>query len=203
MNGENFAAGRFPHSLRMQLWSEHLGLNESERQSILDPVLDSVYNGIWCSIAKRNTQIYERVFPYIPSDKLKTWGDVSAAIISQGTNPQEKAAIQEQLFTPTAENILFNQDKSSTRVGSKVHTESLESANAVSETKSDFASNENISGKVEAMQESDLSEDVKGSLLDSIRGHIVCFPLHYLEQEDLSLGSLLTREALVPESVFQ
>lgn len=65
MNGKPFLANRFSHSLRMHLWNEHCGLPLDDKR-MTDPIADDVYRDIWMKTAKRNTQIFETVFPGIP-----------------------------------------------------------------------------------------------------------------------------------------
>ncbi|XP_062108661.1 phospholipase D zeta 1 isoform X1 [Humulus lupulus] len=68
MGGKPWRAGKFSSSLRMSLWSEHLGLRAGEIQSIIDPVVDSTYRDIWLSTSKTNTAIYQDVFSCTPND---------------------------------------------------------------------------------------------------------------------------------------
>eukprot|EP00474_Spongospora_subterranea_P010016 CRZ10474.1 hypothetical protein [Spongospora subterranea] len=72
MDGASFSVGRFPHELRLQLWAEHLGLSGSDTERIIDPICDSVYNGIWMKTARDNTRILEQVFPSIPQNHHTT-----------------------------------------------------------------------------------------------------------------------------------
>ncbi|PON88229.1 Phospholipase D family [Trema orientale] len=68
MAGKPWKAGKFSSSLRLSLWSEHLGLRAGEIQHIIDPVVDSTYKDIWMATAKTNTTIYQDVFSCIPND---------------------------------------------------------------------------------------------------------------------------------------
>nr|XP_043607393.1 phospholipase D zeta 1-like isoform X2 [Erigeron canadensis] len=72
MGGNPWKAGKFALSLRLSLWSEHLGLNSSEIYKIADPVIDSTYNEIWTETAKSNTMIYQDVFSCIPNDRIQS-----------------------------------------------------------------------------------------------------------------------------------
>lgn len=72
MGGKPWKAGKFSLSLRMSLWSEHLGLRTGENDQITDPVVDSTYKDIWMATAKTNTAIYQDVFSCIPSDLIHT-----------------------------------------------------------------------------------------------------------------------------------
>ncbi|KAL4565241.1 hypothetical protein LXL04_029327 [Taraxacum kok-saghyz] len=70
MGGNPWKAGKFALSLRLSLWSEHLGLHTSEINKIADPVIDSTYKDIWMATAKTNTMIYQDVFSCIPNDLI-------------------------------------------------------------------------------------------------------------------------------------
>lgn len=67
MDDKDYKAGKFAHSLRKQIFGEHLGLLDLTGQpdpaakiDITDPVCDELYNFIRTS-AKMNTRIYENV----------------------------------------------------------------------------------------------------------------------------------------------
>ncbi|XP_043806946.1 phospholipase D zeta 1 isoform X4 [Manihot esculenta] len=70
MGGKPWKAGKFSSSLRLSLWSEHLGLHAKEMNQIIDPVVDSTYKDLWVATAKTNTTIYQDVFSCIPSDLI-------------------------------------------------------------------------------------------------------------------------------------
>ncbi|KAI7749515.1 hypothetical protein M8C21_001880, partial [Ambrosia artemisiifolia] len=70
MGGKPWKAGKFALSLRLSLWSEHLGLHSTEINKIADPVIDSTYKDIWMATANTNTMIYQDVFSCIPNDLI-------------------------------------------------------------------------------------------------------------------------------------
>ncbi|KAJ0976302.1 hypothetical protein J5N97_018267 [Dioscorea zingiberensis] len=80
MNGTPWKAGGFALSLRLSLWSEHLGLRAGETSRIYDPVVDASYKDIWMGTAEKNTRIYQEVFACIPNDHIH-----SRAAIRQNT----------------------------------------------------------------------------------------------------------------------
>ncbi|KAF8015958.1 hypothetical protein BT93_H1492 [Corymbia citriodora subsp. variegata] len=72
INGEPWKAGKFSHSLRCSLWSEHLGLHPGEIHRIKDPIADATYRDLWSATAKANSKIYQDVFACIPNDKIRS-----------------------------------------------------------------------------------------------------------------------------------
>ncbi|XP_027363621.1 phospholipase D zeta 1 isoform X2 [Abrus precatorius] len=72
MDGKPWKAGKFSLTLRLSLWSEHLGLPAMEVNQIMDPVVGSTYKEIWMATAKTNTTIYQDVFSCVPNDLIHT-----------------------------------------------------------------------------------------------------------------------------------
>lgn len=71
MNDIPFPCGKFAGSLRKQLISEHLGLfKTNEDIDVTDIIKKSFYKDVWCARSNRNTEIYEKVFHVIPTDKV-------------------------------------------------------------------------------------------------------------------------------------
>ncbi|GJV24793.1 phospholipase D zeta 1 isoform X2 [Tanacetum coccineum] len=70
MNEEPWSAGKFANSLRLSLWSEHLGLHGEEVIRIRDPIADKTYKDLWLATAMANSQIYQDVFSCIPNDSI-------------------------------------------------------------------------------------------------------------------------------------
>ncbi|KAJ0093524.1 hypothetical protein Patl1_24985 [Pistacia atlantica] len=70
MGGKPWKAGKFALSLRLSLWSEHLGLRARDIKQIIDPVIDSTYKDVWIAIAKTNTAVYQDVFSCVPNDLI-------------------------------------------------------------------------------------------------------------------------------------
>ncbi|KAG7013656.1 Phospholipase D zeta 1 [Cucurbita argyrosperma subsp. argyrosperma] len=72
MGEQPWKAGKFCWSLRLSLWSEHLGLRPGQIDQIVDPVADSTYKDTWMATAKTNTAIYQDVFSCLPSDLINS-----------------------------------------------------------------------------------------------------------------------------------
>ncbi|KAL3641911.1 Phospholipase D zeta 1 [Castilleja foliolosa] len=72
IGGKPWRAGKFSLSLRLSLWSEHIGLHAGEVDRIRDPIADSTYKDLWMATAKANTMIYQDVFSCIPNDLINT-----------------------------------------------------------------------------------------------------------------------------------
>lgn len=70
MNGQFFLASKFAHSLRKNLFLEHLGLPRSKRHEVQDPICSAVYNDMIRDYASSNQHIFTSMFPLVPSDNF-------------------------------------------------------------------------------------------------------------------------------------
>jgi len=77
MDGKAWQALGMAHSLRMQLYADHLTNNlDVEDRSLIkerfaDPVSPEVHY-LWLGVARENLEIHKSVFPYMPSDAITT-----------------------------------------------------------------------------------------------------------------------------------
>ena len=62
MNGAFYLSGKFVRSLRMDLWSEHLGLSHEEQAHLQDPGIQSTMD-FWLTRADTNRRIYAHALP--------------------------------------------------------------------------------------------------------------------------------------------
>lgn len=74
-NGTRIISGRFCGTLRRRLFREHLGLltptdDRTPYIKLSDPTSDAFYHDVWRKTAQNNTEIYEKVFNCIPSDRV-------------------------------------------------------------------------------------------------------------------------------------
>uniref|UniRef100_A0A8C5WUJ4 phospholipase D n=1 Tax=Laticauda laticaudata TaxID=8630 RepID=A0A8C5WUJ4_LATLA len=69
MNGEDFKAGRFAQSLRLQCFRVVLG-SSIDLNDIQDPISDKFFKEVWVATAARNATIFEKVFRCLPSDEV-------------------------------------------------------------------------------------------------------------------------------------
>nr|XP_027194709.1 phospholipase D1-like isoform X2 [Dermatophagoides pteronyssinus] len=84
MNEKPYKSGKFSGSLRRMLMREHLGIYKENKEDMLkmtdlvnDPISDQFWNKIWNARAKENTEIYEKVFPIIPTDDVRKLSDIN------------------------------------------------------------------------------------------------------------------------------
>lgn len=138
MNGKPWKAGKFALSLRLSLWSEHLGLRAGEAYRINDPVVDTTYKDIWMATAKTNTMIYQDVFACVPNDLIH----------SRSSIRQTTSYWKEKLGHTTIDLGIAPQNLESYQNGDIKNTDPLDR-------------------------------------LQSVRGHLVSFPLDFMCQEDL------------------
>ncbi|KAL7220753.1 hypothetical protein ACSBR2_013609 [Camellia fascicularis] len=141
MGGKPWKVGKFSSSLRLTLWSEHLGLPAGEISQINDPVVDSTYKDIWMATAKTNTMIYEDVFSCIPNDLIH-----SRVALKQCTT-----CWKEKLGHTTIDLGIAPEKLESYQDGNIKGTDPLER-------------------------------------LESVKGHLVSFPLDFMSREDLRPG---------------
>ncbi|XP_022844837.1 phospholipase D zeta 1 isoform X2 [Olea europaea var. sylvestris] len=138
MGGNSWKAGKFALSLRLSLWSEHLGLRAGEVDQIRDPVIDSTYKDIWMATAKTNTMIYQDVFSCIPNDLIHT-----------------RASLRQCMA--------FWREK-------------------LGHTTIDLGIAPN---KLESYEDGDVKCTDPMERLESVKGHLVSFPLDFMSKEDL------------------
>ncbi|XP_077218089.1 phospholipase D P1 [Tasmannia lanceolata] len=138
MNGRSWKAGKFAFSLRLSLWSEHLGLHSGEIPRISDPVVDATYKDIWMATAKTNTMIYQDVFACVPNDLIHS----RTAIRQSVAHWKEK-------------------------IGHTTIDLGIAPVN------------------LESYQNGDVKATDPMERLESVKGHLVSFPLDFLCQEDL------------------
>ncbi|GKC47891.1 phospholipase D zeta 1-like protein isoform X1 [Tanacetum coccineum] len=58
IGGNPWKAGKFALSLRLSLWSEHIGLHSNEINNIADLVIDSTYKDIWMATARLRLNLH-------------------------------------------------------------------------------------------------------------------------------------------------
>ncbi|KAJ9699662.1 hypothetical protein PVL29_005502 [Vitis rotundifolia] len=138
MGGKPRKAGRFAHSLRLSLWSEHLGLRGGEIDQINDPVVDSTYRDVWMATAKTNSTIYQDVFSCIPNDLIH----------SRAAMRQHMAIWKEKLGHTTIDLGIAPM-------------------------------------KLESYDNGDIKTIEPMERLESVKGHLVYFPLDFMCKEDL------------------
>ncbi|PSR92563.1 Phospholipase D zeta 1 like [Actinidia chinensis var. chinensis] len=138
MGGKPWKAGKFASSLRLSLWSEHLGLSVGEISQINDPVVDSTYKDIWMATANTNTMIYQDVFSCIPNNLIH-----SRVALRQCTT-------------------YWKEKLGHTTIDLGISPEKLES-----------------------YQDGNIKGTNPMERLESIKGHLVSFPLDFMCKEDL------------------
>ncbi|KAJ0979908.1 hypothetical protein J5N97_015382 [Dioscorea zingiberensis] len=138
MNGKPWLAGKFALSLRLSLWSEHLGLRLGEASVISDPVVDATYKEMWVAAAKTNTMIYQDVFSCVPNDLIH-----SRVALRQSTTYWK-----EKLGHTTIDLGIAPQ-------------------------------------KLDSYLDGDIKQTDPWERLQTVKGHLVSFPLDFMCQEDL------------------
>ena len=60
MDGKEYKAGKFAHSLRTRLFREHLGYLEDDSMDLRDPISEDFYINVWRRTSLLNTEIYDK-----------------------------------------------------------------------------------------------------------------------------------------------
>ncbi|XP_053163806.1 phospholipase D1 isoform X2 [Hemicordylus capensis] len=69
MDGQEYKAGRFAHSLRLQCFRVVLG-SSTDPKDLQDPVCDKFFKEVWIATAARNATIFDKVFRCLPNDEV-------------------------------------------------------------------------------------------------------------------------------------
>eukprot|EP01087_Luapelamoeba_hula_P017850 TRINITY_DN5666_c0_g5_i2.p1 TRINITY_DN5666_c0_g5~~TRINITY_DN5666_c0_g5_i2.p1 ORF type:complete len:1353 (-),score=156.14 TRINITY_DN5666_c0_g5_i2:55-3657(-) len=94
MDGKPYRVGTFAHTLRKNLWREHLGIDDESDTSVVDPVSHAAYFGLWKRTSTNNSQLFASVFGSVFTDAMTTLKEYSRSL---------------SMKTPTnCENILTN-----------------------------------------------------------------------------------------------
>ncbi|EDO43750.1 predicted protein [Nematostella vectensis] len=101
MNGEEFQVGPFAHSLRTHLFMEHLGLESCSGEptdvNVQDPVSDGFYKDVWMRTAENNTKIYSEVFHCLPTDEVRSFGELALFKMIEPLVDKDRAAARESV----------------------------------------------------------------------------------------------------------
>uniref|UniRef100_A0A6I8NTK7 Phospholipase n=1 Tax=Ornithorhynchus anatinus TaxID=9258 RepID=A0A6I8NTK7_ORNAN len=71
MDGEEYQAGSFALTLRLQCFRLVLGCLSDPTVDVQDPVSDRFFKEVWISTAARNATIFDKVFRCLPSDQVR------------------------------------------------------------------------------------------------------------------------------------
>ena len=78
MDGKDFQASLFAKTLRMKLWTEHLGITDKDEELInllMDPLSDKFYE-IVKKRARKNTEVYRDIWYCYPDDTMKSFREI-------------------------------------------------------------------------------------------------------------------------------
>lgn len=97
MDGQEFQAGPFGLSLRLECFRMILGANTDPSIDVTDPISDQFYKEVWMSTAARNATIYQRVFRCLPSSDVRTILELDSFLSKPGLDKEDPARAQEEL----------------------------------------------------------------------------------------------------------
>eukprot|EP00117_Sycon_ciliatum_P006363 scpid29660/ scgid4340/ Phospholipase D1; Choline phosphatase 1; Phosphatidylcholine-hydrolyzing phospholipase D1 len=104
MNGKPYDVGRFAHSLRMSLFTEHLGC---AHQECFDPNSDHFFKNVWLSRAAANTKILDLVFNCIPNDCVRRLNQLQQNRDTPGLKDTDPQKAVDMLRTVRGNLVLF------------------------------------------------------------------------------------------------
>ncbi|OTF74092.1 phospholipase D1-like protein [Euroglyphus maynei] len=104
MDQKPYKSGKFSGSLRRMLMREHLGIYKQNKEDMLkmtdlvnDPISDHFWNEIWNARAKENTEIYEKVFPVMPTDDVRKLSDINTYLGREKLYKTDETKAEEML----------------------------------------------------------------------------------------------------------
>ncbi|XP_056306096.1 phospholipase D1 [Danio aesculapii] len=97
MDGQEYQAGPFGLSLRLECFRMILGANTDPSIDVSDPISDQFYKEVWMSTAARNATIYQRVFRCLPSSDVRTILELDSFLSKPGLDKEDPARAQEEL----------------------------------------------------------------------------------------------------------
>ncbi|CAK4078868.1 unnamed protein product [Aphanomyces euteiches] len=174
--------GRFGHSFRMRLFQEHFGVDENGAvpAHAVDPTSDQA----WITIrqqAMSNTTIYDAVFGCLPVDSVVSFRDMG---VTYATNHfSQTGAVESDDIEGTTRRF----ETTTTTIASVPTTggESQRSLRSMSMRERENESNLVFTKAMRTFRrEQTVTIDMQHRLAN-IRGHIVYFPLQFLQNEDL------------------
>ncbi|KND02124.1 uncharacterized protein SPPG_02618 [Spizellomyces punctatus DAOM BR117] len=177
-------ASNFVYSLRLRLFHEHLGVpfppamtdvysadethkpeEYSTEPALLDPVSDACWE-FWTTTLDINTRTLRHVFHVVPDDTVKNWKDYKDFLRTRGGEVEEN--MEKHM------NDMAKEQGVPLTLRVKDLMDDQELARDTTET-----------GDV-LLNESDGDLLAKEILEKRVRGHAVRFPVHFLEEEELS-----------------
>ncbi|XP_065114500.1 phospholipase D1 isoform X1 [Paramisgurnus dabryanus] len=97
MDGEEYQAGLFGRSLRLECFRMILGANTDPSIDVTDPISDQFYKEVWMATAARNATIYQKVFRCLPSSDVRTIMELDGFLSKPGLEKEDFARAQEEL----------------------------------------------------------------------------------------------------------
>uniref|UniRef100_A0A8C1U6J0 Phospholipase n=1 Tax=Cyprinus carpio TaxID=7962 RepID=A0A8C1U6J0_CYPCA len=97
MDGQEYQAGRFGLSLRLECFRMILGANTDPSIDVTDPISDQFYKEVWMTTAARNATIYQKVFRCLPSSDVRSILELDGFLSKPGLEKDDPARAQEEL----------------------------------------------------------------------------------------------------------
>ena len=210
MDGKEYKAAKFAHSLRMQLFKEHLGLlNFTKWQELLqgndytEPNMDTVQPKEPHHTDEKVTEEEIRWFEKAGPDQVLDHDKRSKAGIHDSTADQENTRFDAQVLDPLADHCCQNIWNGTAKNNTLIYRELFRCV--PDDTVHTFEQHRKFLPDPAKIPHGHIANpELHGreirDKLARVRGHLVQFPSDYLKDENM-LGSLI-RETVTPMVIF-
>uniref|UniRef100_A0A6Q2Z210 Phospholipase n=1 Tax=Esox lucius TaxID=8010 RepID=A0A6Q2Z210_ESOLU len=97
MDGQEYQAGCFARTLRLECFRTILGAHTDLTIDVSDPVSDRFYKEVWMTTAARNATIYEKVFRCLPSSLVRNMAELESYQTTAGLAQSDPDKAREEL----------------------------------------------------------------------------------------------------------
>uniref|UniRef100_A0A8C2IC25 Phospholipase n=1 Tax=Cyprinus carpio TaxID=7962 RepID=A0A8C2IC25_CYPCA len=98
MDGQEYQAGRFGLSLRLECFRMILGANTDSSIDVMDPISDQFYKEVWMTTAARNATIYQKVsLTFSHKIDVRSILELDGFLSKPGLEKEDPARAQEEL----------------------------------------------------------------------------------------------------------
>lgn len=194
-------------------WAPPMSVPNIDAEAFADPVSDSFYKEMWLAVAVHNTQIYRKVFRCVPDDTVTNWSEYKAfmawgdrlAKSGKFSRKEDREARQDISAEARGPGSQAKATVPSSLGGLASDGGGKESRNPHDEAPLPPAPVSAASHNGHAYQDGAFSErelEQMEALLEETVGHLVIFPMRFLETEHRSRNFLFPLDVIQPMAIF-